>query len=245
MQEHILTNDFRIKYETKLVNAHEGEHKSEAYLKINPNGRLPALSYTKSDGKTYDVWESAACLQFLADQYDTEHRVSFPHGSPEYYQMLSWLAWQVSGLGPSEGQATHFLRYAPELNEYGIKRYVAEARRLFDVMETHLASRSFLVGEKFSIADITCFPWVASCYFGGVTIEDFPNVNAWKARIAARPAVEKAMSSVIGPFFAADENLKSEATREMRRSTAPAIGASIRKASEGWYKRPALYYMEY
>lgn len=124
-------------------------------------------------------------MQYLVDKYDPEHKVSYPHGSKEYYEVNNWvrpriykntldpyllttvqtqLFWQMGGLGPMQGQANHFTRYAPEKIEYGMKRYQNETRRLYRVMDTTLAkSKSgFLVGDRVTVADMSCWGWVAS-----------------------------------------------------------------------------------
>jgi glutathione S-transferase len=87
----------------------ENEQKEEWFLKINPNGRIPALTDTL-DGKQIRVFESGAMLQYLVDRYDKDHKLSFPHGSAEHWEMTSWLMWQMGGLGPMQGQANHFKR---------------------------------------------------------------------------------------------------------------------------------------
>lgn len=237
------------------------EHKDPSFLKINPNGKAPALVHKRKDGQQITVWESAACLQYLVDQFDAEHKVSFPHGTAEYYTMLSWvscsslfllqptcfaecpantaqLSWQISALGPFLGQACHFLRYATEDVPYGIKRYVAEGRRLYTVMETHLSTpdTSFLVGSKFSIADIACYVWVSTAAFCGIDINDFPAVKAWRQRVGARPAVQKAMSSPV-PFFATDENFQDEEIVGMwREKIRPVAVTAFAEETEEWSK---------
>jgi glutathione S-transferase len=92
-----------------------------------------------------------------------------------------------------QGQANHFSRYAPEHIEYGVKRYVNETRRLYGVLNTHLAksTSSYLVGDKCTIADIAHWGWIASAGWAGVDIDEFPHLKAWEERMAARPGVEK------------------------------------------------------
>jgi len=87
----------------------ENEQKEEWFLKINPNGRIPALTDTLN-GKQIRVFESGAMLQYLVDRYDKDHKLSFPHDSAEHWEMTSWLMWQMGGLGPMQGQANHFKR---------------------------------------------------------------------------------------------------------------------------------------
>ena len=163
------------------------------FLEINPNGRIPALTDTFSDGQKIRLFESGSILQYLAEQYDPDHKISFPKGSREYYEMNNWLFFQNAGVGPMQGQANHFARYAPERIEYGVNRYINETRRLYGVLDKHLAqSKSgYIVGDHVSIADISHWGWVAAAGWPGIDIDEFPNLKAWEERMAQRPATEK------------------------------------------------------
>jgi len=107
--------------------------------------------------------------------------------------MNNWLFFLNAGVGPMQGQANHFSRYAPEHIEYGVKRYTNETRRLYGVLNTHLekSTSGYLVGDKCTIADIAHWGWVTSAGWAGVEIDDFPALKAWDDRMLARPAVEK------------------------------------------------------
>lgn len=99
---------------------------------------------------------------------------------------------QHGGVGPMQGQANHFYRMAKERIPYPTQRYVGETERLYGILDAHLADRDFLVGPgrgKYSIADIANFSWVNVCYFGGIDLEQFPNLYKWWERVEARPAV--------------------------------------------------------
>ncbi|KAM0199475.1 hypothetical protein ACHAPQ_005271 [Fusarium lateritium] len=169
----------------------ENEQKEDWFLKINPNGRIPALTDTL-DGKQIRVFESGAILQYLVDRYDKDHKLSFPSGSAEHWEMTSWLMWQMGGLGPMQGQANHFKRYAPEKIEYGINRYVNESRRLYRTLDTHLSQTSsgYVVGDKVTIADVSIWGWVASAKWAGVDLSEFPNVEKWLYKLLERPGFE-------------------------------------------------------
>jgi len=163
------------------------------FLEINPNGRIPALTDTFSDGKTIRLFESASILEYLAEQYDKDHKISYPQGSRESYEVRNWLIFQNAGLGPMQGQANHFVRYAPEKIEYGINRYVNETRRLYGVLDKHLAASKsgFIVGDHISIADITTIGWVMSAGWAGIEIDEFPHLKAWEEMMMKREGVEK------------------------------------------------------
>lgn len=151
------------------------------------------MTDTFSDGQTIRLFESGSILQYLAEQYDTEHKISYPKGTREYYETNNWLFFQNAGLGPMQGQANHFVRYAPERIEYGVNRYSNETRRLYGVLDKHLANSKsgYLVGDHVTIADISHWGWVAAAGWAGIDIEEFPHVKAWEERMAARPALDK------------------------------------------------------
>ncbi|KAF5026430.1 hypothetical protein F66182_1495 [Fusarium sp. NRRL 66182] len=163
------------------------EQKEDWFLKVNPNGRIPALT-DKLHGKHVRVFESGAILQYLVDRYDRDHRLSYPADSPEHWELM----WQMSGLGPMQGQANHFIRYAPEKVEYGIHRYATETRRLYHVLDTHLAKSpsGYLVGDKVTIADISAWGWAASALYAGVDHSEYPHVEKWLYKLLERPGFE-------------------------------------------------------
>lgn len=188
----ILLEELGLQYRTTAIRLSENAQKEPWYLEINPNGRIPALTDTFTDGGPIRLFESGSIMQYLVDRYDPDHKVSYPRGSREYYETSSWLFWQMGGLGPMQGQANHFTRYAPEKIEYGISRYQNETRRLYRVMDTQLEkTKAYLVGDKCTIADISCWGWVASHHWAGVSIDDFPYLKSWLDRMLARPGVEK------------------------------------------------------
>lgn len=103
-------------------------------------------------------------------------------------------AWQHGGLGPMQGQANHFYRLAKERIPYPTQRYVGETERLYGVLDIQLKDKEYLVGNKYSIADIANFSWVNIGSFSGVDISQFPNLHKWWQRINSRPAVQKGVN---------------------------------------------------
>jgi GST-like protein len=165
----------------------EGHHLTPAFGRINPNHKLPAIvdQAPPFGGEAHAVFESAAILQYIAE---TSGRLlpSDPRGRSV---ALQWLAWQVAGLGPMGGQASHFLRYAPQRCDYAIERYVKEFQRLLAVLERRLGEADYLAGDEYSIADIAVWP---GRYAGGamsIDVERYPNTLRWARAIGARPAV--------------------------------------------------------
>ena len=146
-----------------------------------------------TDDKKIRLFESGSIMQYLISQYDNDYKISFPPGSREYFEMTSWLFFMNAGVGPMQGQANHFVRYAPETIEYGVNRYQNETRRLYGVLNKHLqeGNKDYLVGNKCTIADIAHWGWVAAAGWAGISIDDFPALQAWENRMLARPAVEK------------------------------------------------------
>ncbi|EPS30079.1 Glutathione S-transferase-like protein tpcF [Penicillium oxalicum] len=189
----IALEELGLPYKVEKIDISKNTQKEDWFLEINPNGRIPALTDTFSDGQTIRLFESGSILQYLVERYDPDHKISYPAGTREYYETNNWLFFQNAGVGPMQGQANHFGRYAPERIEYGVNRYVNETRRLYRVLDDHLAkSKSgYLVGDRATIADISHWGWVAAAGWAGIDIEEFPNLKAWEERMAARPALEK------------------------------------------------------
>ncbi|KAF9741959.1 Disulfide-bond oxidoreductase YfcG 2 [Paraphaeosphaeria minitans] len=191
----IALEELGLPYKVHKIEISKNTQKEPWFLEINPNGRIPALTDTFSDGRTISLFESGSIMQYLVSRYDTEHKISYPEGSREWYEMNNWLFFQNAGVGPMQGQANHFTRYAPEHIEYGVNRYQNETRRLYGVLNSHLSEKKipYLTGEKCTIADtdIAHWGWIAAAGWCGVDIEHFPALKAWEERMAARPAVEK------------------------------------------------------
>jgi len=189
----ITLEELGLPYKVTKIDISKNIQKEPWFEAINPNGRIPALTDTFTDGKQINLFESGSIQQYLVDQYDTEHKISYPQGTREYYETNSWLFFLNAGVGPMQGQANHFGRYAPERIEYGVKRYTNETRRLYGVLDKHLekSTSGFLVGDRLTIADIAHWGWVAAAGWAGVDIDDFPYLKKWEEFIAARPAVEK------------------------------------------------------
>ncbi|WWC64382.1 uncharacterized protein I303_106992 [Kwoniella dejecticola CBS 10117] len=181
--------DKRLVYDFVPIRFSEKDQKKPEFLKINPNGRIPALIDDNAGG--HNVWESASILLWLIDQYDPEHKFTFT--DPKLKSViLSWIFFAHGGVGPMQGQANHFARYAPEKIEYGIKRYQDETSRLYSVLEGQLKkpeNNGWLVGGKYTVADINVFPWVRGYAWAGIDISPFPALKKWLDTIEARPAV--------------------------------------------------------
>lgn len=183
----IVLEELGLKYKVEKVDISKNTQKEDWYLAINPNGRIPALK----DGDLR-VFETGAIMLYLTDHYDKDNTLNYPQGSPEYYEVLSWLMWQMGGLGPMQGQANHFRAMAGVYSEYGIKRYMDETKRLFDVLESRLSRADWLAGSKYTIADIASYSWVrAAPPFLDIKLDGWPGIDKWFKRISERPAVQR------------------------------------------------------
>jgi len=189
----ITLEELGLPYKTTKIDISKNTQKEQWFRDINPNGRIPAVTDTFTDGKQIRLFESGSIMQYLVDRYDKDHKISYPAGSREAIEMTNWLFFMNAGVGPMQGQANHFTRYAPEHIEYGVNRYQNETRRLYGVLEKHLndAGTDYLVGNKCTIADIAHWGWISAAGWAGINIDDFPTLKKWEERMWARPALQK------------------------------------------------------
>ncbi|KAF9462577.1 glutathione S-transferase [Collybia nuda] len=183
-----------ISYDVEKINISLNTQKEPWFLKMNPNGRIPVLIDRSRDN--FAVFETAAILLYLAQHYDPEYKFWFnPSTNPnEYSEMLQWIFFGHGGVGPMQGQSTHFHHAAPEVIPYARKRYFDETKRLYGVLDIRLANRDYLAGEgrgKYSLADIKAFPWVKIHTYAGIeALDEWPSVKAWLERCVARDGVQ-------------------------------------------------------
>ncbi|KAK9492226.1 glutathione S-transferase [Lipomyces doorenjongii] len=185
----ITLEELNLPYKTEKIDISKNIQKEPWFLEINPNGRIPAIK----DGDLR-VFESGAIMLYLVDKYDKEHKISYPHGSGDYYEMLSWLMFQMGGIGPMQGQANHFVAMAKVRSDYAIERYVTETKRLYSVLESRLASHDWLAGDKYTLADIANFTWVRGAPRLLIDLDEWPGVKKWVDRIAARQGVQRGIN---------------------------------------------------
>jgi len=194
-------------YELVPVDTLKGDQHSAAYRAINPNGKVPAI-----EDEGVRVFDSNAILLYLSEKTGKLAGESKDRG-----EMLSWLMFIASGLGPFSGQSVHFNRAAPEQLPYAINRYLREAQRHYEVLDTHLKHREYIVGDAFSIADISAWGWIdkAKVVLGDQGLAPYANLQRWFDRINSRPAVEKVRN--IGK----DVNFKSDLDADAQRALYP------------------------
>jgi GSH-dependent disulfide-bond oxidoreductase len=187
----IMLEECGLPYNLHKINIGTGEQFDEAFLKIAPNNRIPAIVDPNGpDGEAISVFESGAILQYLGRKTGK----FYPANERKRVEVDEWLFWQMGGFGPMLGQNHHFNIYAPEKVPYAITRYVNETNRLYGVLNRRLTGRDYICDE-YSIADIACVGWAKLWERQAQNIEDFPNVKAWLERCLARPAVAKGIAA--------------------------------------------------
>lgn len=177
-------------YDLTFIDFSKNEQKSDGYLNLNPNGRIPTIVDRGNDD--FAVFESGAILWYLAEKYDK----FLSHNPKQRSETLQWVMFQMGGIGPMMGQAMYFQRIAaPNGHEepFSIKRYIDESRRLLEVLNARLDGRPYLVGNEYSIADIITYPWARAYPWARVSIDDLDHLKGWFDRIDARPAVQRAL----------------------------------------------------
>lgn len=185
----IALEEMAIDYQVIDYPLFEGRHLTAEFRKLNPNCKLPVIvdDAPAFGGPPVTVFETGAILQYLAEKSGR----FLPADPRERIAALQWMTWQVAGHGPMNGQAHHFVRYAPEGQDYGAERYRLEVVRLLNVLEYRLTDNAYMAGDAYSIADIATWPWVQASPLLGIDLADFPAVNRWNAAIAVRPAVAR------------------------------------------------------
>lgn len=179
----IMLEETGLDYEFTYVRLQEGDQKKPDFLKMNPNGRIPVIVDKANDD--FVVFESGAILVYLAEKSGQ----FLPTEIKKRSEVLQWVMFQMGGLGPMQGQAHVFVRYAPEEIPFAIKRYQDETRRLYEVYDQRLADHEYLCGDV-SIADFATFPWVLVHPWAKVSLDGLPNLQRWLDTMNARAGVQ-------------------------------------------------------
>ena len=210
-------------YEVVPVDTRKGEQHVPAFRAINPNGKLPAIVDTDGPGGGETrVFDSSAILLYLADKTG-----QFLGAPADRGELLSWLFFISSGIGPYSGQAVHFQKAAPEPLPYAINRYRREVERHYAVLDQHLADRATIVGQGYTIADMSAWGWLDRAPVALPGTDDplaaFPNLKRWFQSINGRPAVARAR--VVGGGHVFKQEMDEDARRAMFPSNYPAPAA--------------------
>ncbi|MDE2163478.1 MAG: glutathione S-transferase N-terminal domain-containing protein [Alphaproteobacteria bacterium] len=180
----VALEELALPYEVHYVQLGKLEQKQDWFLKINPNGRIPAI--VDRDEDNFAVFESGAILVYLAEKTGK----LMPKDVKGRSQVMQWLMFQMGGIGPMMGQANVFFRYWPEKYQAAIDRYQNESRRLFEVLNGHLKDHEYLAGD-YSIADIANWCWARTYEWSGVSIDGLDHLQRWLKMVGERPAVQR------------------------------------------------------
>ncbi len=191
--EELLALGHAAEYDAWYIDIGKGDQFGSGFVGVNPNSKIPAL-WDYSGAQPVRVFESASILMHLAEKFGA----FLPAGGPARTEVLNWLFWQMGSAPFVGGGFGHFYAYAPEKIEYAINRYAMETKRQLDVLDRELATRPFIAGDDYSIADMAIYPWYGRMVEGGaygagefLSVQDYTHVLDWAARIAARPAVQR------------------------------------------------------
>ena len=194
MFEELLAAGHDAEYDAWLIRITEGDQFSSGFVEINPNSKIPAM-VDHTGPEPLRVFESGSILMHLAEKFGA----FLPAAGPARTETLNWLFWQMGSAPYLGGGFGHFYAYAPEKMQYPIDRFTMETKRQLDVLDRQLASRPFIAGDDYSIADMAIWPWYGNLVLGrqygdAATFLDAPsytNVMAWAQKIDARPAVQR------------------------------------------------------
>ena len=192
-----------LEYKTHVVNLMENEQKKPEFLAISPNGRIPAI--VDKDADNLPIFESGAIMIYLAEKTGK----LMPTDLNERAKVLEWLMFQMGGIGPMMGQANVFFRYFPEKIQPAIDRYQNEGRRLFEVLNTHLAKQDWLA-KDYSIADIANWCWVRTYKWSGISIEGLNHLERWMKSMYDQPGMSAGLEVPIKMESLLDDDKKAK-----------------------------------
>jgi GST-like protein len=179
----IMLEETGLPYRVHAVDIGKGEQFAPEFLRISPNNKIPAIV---DDDTGIAMMESGAILLYLADKTGR----FMPTDAGRRWAAMEWLMFQMGSVGPMFGQVHHFVKYNPGKAPYAEERYLAEAKRIYGVLDRRLDGRAYVV-DDYSIVDMAIWPWVARYDWQTIDLNDYPNVKRWYLTIAARPAVQR------------------------------------------------------
>jgi GST-like protein len=183
----ITLEELGLPYTVYPIDLASGAQKQKPFVDINPNGRIPAI--VDRENGDFPVFESGAIMLYLTEKTGR----LIPEDANERSRVIQWLMFQMGGVGPMMGQANVFTRYFPEQIPSVIDRYRREGRRLFEVLDGHLAHNEYLAGD-YSIADIANWSWVHTYEWPGIDIGGLDHLQRWIQVISERPSVQKGLA---------------------------------------------------
>ena len=183
----VALEELNLDYDPQDINLTKNVQKEDWYLKINPNGKIPAI--IDHDANDITIFESGAILIYLAEKTGR----LLPTDSVNRFNVLQWLFLQVGGVGPMQGQANVFYRYMDNAIPEATSRYQNETNRLYNLLNLQLAKHEFLAGDL-SIADIAHYPWIKLADWAGINIDDYEHIKRWLEQLDARATFAKGMN---------------------------------------------------
>ena len=191
----IFLEEAGLPYRIVPVNISKGEQFKSEFLRISPNNRIPAIidNAPAAGDRPVSMFESGAILQYLAEKTGKFLPPSSPNNRA---QLLSWLMFIATGLGPYSGQAVHFKHFAPKDLEYAHNRYQFEAHRHYGILNDHLANSRYMTGDTYTIVDMAFWGWARMAPFvlGDDVFTKYPNVKRLLDEVSARPAAVRAVA---------------------------------------------------
>ncbi len=214
----IALEEMEIPYNTHTIDLMSGDQKQPEFLAICPNGRIPAI--VDRDADDFAVFESGAIMIYLAEKCGK----FLPSDARGRSRVIQWLMFQMGGIGPMMGQANVFYRYFPEKIQPAIDRYQTEGRRLFEVLDGHLAENEYLAGD-YSIADMANWAWVRTHNWSGVSIEGLDNLSRWIGTIVERPGAQRGVKVPVDIAELMDAKRQEDAEEFSRNARSMVVGA--------------------
>ena len=206
----ITLEEMSLEYRVIPIKLSELEQKEDWYLALNPNGRIPTI--VDKDNDNFVVFESGAILWYLAEKTG----LFLPRDEKERSIALQWLMFQMGNIGPMQGQANVFFRYAKEKIPYAIDRYQHESRRLFEILDKRLDGRDYILGDNYSIVDMATWPWVQGHDWGGISIDGLDHLARWIELVRVRPAVQRGIDVPETDRKKLDDKQTAERVRKIR-----------------------------
>ncbi|MDF3019651.1 MAG: glutathione S-transferase domain [Steroidobacteraceae bacterium] len=180
-------------YDAWLIRIQEGDQFGSGFVAVNPNSKIPAL-LDRSGPEPLRVFESGAILLHLAEKFGA----FLPRDAAKRAETLCWLFWQMGSAPYLGGGFGHFYVYAPVKIEYAIDRFTMEAKRQLDLLDKLLATRRYIAGDEYSVADIAIWPWYGAVALGDVynaaeflQTQDYEHLQRWATEVGSRPAVKR------------------------------------------------------
>lgn len=191
----ILLEEAEIPYRIVPCSIGQGDQFSDAFLKISPNNRMPAMVDTEpaDGGEPFALFESGAIMLYLAEKAGR----FYPQSLRERHTVNQWVIWQMANQGPKSGECGHFRRLDDDQGDqsYAIRRFTDEVNRLYGVLDNQLWNQRYVTGDDYTISDMICYPWTVNWERQGQRLDDFPYFKRWFEELSARPGVERGMAA--------------------------------------------------